>query len=213
MSLVGQHYPITSAIIADKAMAMKTGADPADWQLDRKIVHELRLAASDAGYLGENAMIAYALAEAGISHMRFANRTSQTGPAVLDATTHPELYLAATRPEGEGAEAIVRAVGKAIDMHTPDALHRDRISLFYWFIRQLGLPVEPMHGKPTNIVVVKGKNLTDIFAPYDPAQEIKGWQSPYSNAIKHFAPIKTHIPTAPTLITDAHSLQPRQNEA
>lgn len=217
MSLSSLYYPITFASVAEHAKELKSTPAPNDWRHDRTIVSKIRREAIAAGYAGDNYMISHALAEAGISHLQ-VHVNNPTGPRNLDEYSHPNLFLAATRPEGDDMEAIVRAVGRAVDIHTPDALPTDRLRMFYGFIRMLRLPVEVVFGKPTTQVRITTKTttkvITDVLAPKDPSLAVSGWKaSPYTYALANFARVQG-LTALPSLITKAHELPlPPQNEA
>lgn len=217
MSYIGSYYPITFASVAEHAKELKSVPAVNGWQQDRSIVSELRREAIAAGYAGDNYMISHALAEAGISHIN-VQVENPTGPHNLDDYSHHNLLLAATRPEGDDIEAIIRAVGRAVDIHTPDAFPTDRLRMFYGFIRMLKLPVDVVFGKPTTQVRIATKTttkvITDILAPKDPNLAVSGWKaSPYTYALANFARVQG-LTALPSLITQAHDLPlPPQNEA
>lgn len=179
-------YQVALGEVSEAIIPLVSQGNPYDPITARRIVRDARLAAIRHGNANNNLLIAEVLKAAGVSHVS-VKPTQPSGPQHLDESTHPELFTAVSKSEGSGLSEYVRAVGQAVDIHTPDAPFDQRLAIFYGFIRSMSLPVTVDIAHRSGEVHVKDTLIKDVLRPNNPTFDVEGWTvSPYTQALGSF---------------------------
>jgi len=188
LNLLWQHAVRTEAYenVMDAIRPTLNQGDPQDPDIARKIVLNARKAAVRQMYTNNNYLISEVLNQAGVNHLPVLAHEPY-GPNFLDESTYPELFTAATNAEGDNLVDIIKAIGTAVDLHTPDALQNERWLLVSSFISRMPLSATIKYAREPNSLSVNGQIVPNVLKPYNPELELKEWiVSPYAKTIIPF---------------------------
>ncbi len=212
--LVRMHHAIVHGEVTRAIVPLVTQGHPNDPATARQIVHAARQEAIRQNHTNDNFLVAMVLADAGVNHLPVPIPNT-SGPDLLNEDSHPKLFEATANPMGGNLVEIIKAIGAAVDLHTPDAMYRERVAIVSAFIKRMPLSATVKFGQATNAFTINGETVPDVLMRYDPTLEDNKWTvSPYARTIAPFIIQDTVSQPLPSIITKAHDLPLHpQNEA